>query len=149
MRRESDHARPYLVDRVPGSFLVAATLLLVLTLVDGVVTIFLLEHGFEEANPVMAYLLTRGHASFLIGKYILTAVFLPVALVMNQYRLFGSRVRVGHLLPLAMILYLVLIVYQAFLWNQRHAASEARSAWIASGNPRQPPPTLHGRSLPP
>lgn len=148
MRREADHARPYLVDRVPGSFLVAAILLLMLTLVDGVVTIFLLDHGYEEANPIMAYLLTRGHASFLIGKYLLTAVFLPVALVMNQYRLFGSRVRVGHLLPVAMMLYFALIVYQGFLWSRREAASAPPGAWVASGNPRQTH-AIPGRILPP
>ncbi len=38
MRRDSEHAHPYLVDRVPGSFLVAAVLLLVLTIMDGVVS---------------------------------------------------------------------------------------------------------------
>ncbi len=134
MRRDSEHARPYFVDRVPGSFLVAAALLLVLTIMDGVVTLMLLEQGCEEANPIMAYLLTQSNAAFLIGKYVLTAIFLPVALVMNQHRLFGSRLRVGHLLPVALVLYLLLIVYQTFLWNQRKSLINPTDSWITSRN---------------
>jgi hypothetical protein len=80
----------------------------------------LLDHGFEEANPVMRYLLQKSFAAFLIGKYVLTAVFLPVSLVMHQYRLFGTRLRVGHLVPVVVGLYLALIVYQFGLWRHRH-----------------------------
>ncbi len=56
----------------------------------------LLEQGCEEANPTMAYLLTQSNAAFLIGKYVLTAIFLPVALVMESAPLsFGGRFAPG------------------------------------------------------
>lgn len=118
MRRVKEHLQPYLVDRVSWLAFLTATLLLVLTLVDGILTVALLERGFEEANPLMRFLLNRSPVAFFIGKYVLTATFLPVALVMNQYRLFGTRFRVGHLIPIVALLYLVLIVYQLVLWNQ-------------------------------
>jgi hypothetical protein len=89
----------------------------VLTLVDGMLTIVLVDLGFEEANPVMRYLLDRGPIDFFIGKYLLTAVFLPVALVMNRYRLFGTRLRVGHIVFLVVGSYLALIAYQLKLWH--------------------------------
>ena len=44
-------ARPYLVDRVSWRVFAVAALLLVLTLVDGLMTVVLLDHGFEEATP--------------------------------------------------------------------------------------------------
>ena len=45
----------------------------------------------------MAHLLGRGHHAFLAGKYILTAAGLPFLVVFKNYRLFGTRFRVGYL----------------------------------------------------
>ena len=117
-RRADEHDKLYLVDRVPGHVLVLAAAILVMTVVDGVFTVLLLERGCVEANPVMQYLLERGNWAFFTGKYVLTAVFLPVALVMNQYRLFGTRLRVGHFVPVVVALYSVLILYQVALWHE-------------------------------
>lgn len=102
----------YLVERVPARVAALATLILILTLADGLLTLTLLEHGFEEANPVMRYLLGHGPWAFLIGKYALTAAFLPVALVADRYRLFGTPIRVGHFVPIVAALYVVLVGYQ-------------------------------------
>ena len=130
MRRAAEHDQPYLVDRVPWSFFVAATSLLILTLIDGLITVMLLDHGFEEGNPLMAALLDQGTGWFLVGKYVLTAIFLPVALVMNHYRLFGTRLRVGHFIPIVVLLYLLLIAYQGMLWARRN---ETDSGIISPG----------------
>ena len=126
MRRAAEHDRPYLVDRVPWSFFLAATSLLILTLIDGLITVMLLDHGFEEGNPLMAALLDQGTGWFLVGKYLLTAIFLPVALVMNHYRLFGTRLRVGHFIPIVVLLYLLLIAYQGMLWSRRDETDSGR-----------------------
>jgi hypothetical protein len=53
---------------------------------------------------------------FLGTKYVLTAVGLACLLVLRYYRLFGSRFRVGHLIPIITGLYVVLLGYQAFLF---------------------------------
>jgi hypothetical protein len=117
MRRAEERARPHLVDRVSWPVFVLSALLLVLTVLDGVLTVELLDHGYEEANPVMRFLLERSTGAFFVAKYLLTAVFLPVGLVMNQYRLFGTRLRVGHFIPIVGLLYLALVAYQIGLWN--------------------------------
>jgi hypothetical protein len=114
-RRAEEDGRPYLVDRVGWASFLLATLLLVLTLVDGLLTVALLDHGCEEANPVMRLLLDRGVGTFLAGKYLLTAAFLPFVVVAYRYPLFGTRIRVGHVLPAVVALYLVLIAYQSAL----------------------------------
>jgi len=117
-RRDDRETPPYLVDRVGWPVFLASAALTVLTLVDGALTVLLLDRGFEEANPLLRWLLRRGGpAAFFAAKYALTAAFLPVALVMNRYRLFGTRLRVGHLVPAAVALYLALIGYQLALWN--------------------------------
>jgi hypothetical protein len=123
-RREDEDARPYFVDRVSAAVFAQAAMLLVLTLADALFTIALLDHGgFEEANPVMQALLDRGAWAFILGKYLIMVVFVPVALVMYRYRLFGTRLRVGHFVPVVTALYLALIVYQACLWRARNTAT--------------------------
>jgi hypothetical protein len=117
-RRSEEHDRPYLVDRVSWPAFVMSSLLLILTLVDGMITVALLDQGCEEANPVMRFLLDIGIGTFFIAKYVLTAIFLPIALVMNQHRLFGTRMRVGHVIPVVAALYVVLIAYQITLMRQ-------------------------------
>jgi hypothetical protein len=117
-RRSEEHDRPYLVDRVSWPAFVMSSLLRILTLVDGMITVALLDQGCEEANPVMRFLLDIGIGTFFIAKYVLTAIFLPIALVMNQHRLFGTRMRVGHVIPVVAALYVVLIAYQITLMRQ-------------------------------
>lgn len=99
--------------------------LLGLTLVDGVLTLMLVEINSEEVNPVMAHLLSRGVLAFLMGKYIMTASGLPILVVYQHYPLFGSRFRVGWLLPLFIALYLVLLFHQLNLLSAGHPAEVA------------------------
>jgi hypothetical protein len=120
-RREDEAGKPYLVERISARSFLLSSLLLLLTLIDGMLTFLLLDIGCEEANPAMRYLLERGPIHFFVGKYLLTAIFLPVSLVMNRCRLFGTRIRVGHVVTIVAGLYLVLIAYQIMLWHE-HAS---------------------------
>ena len=90
---------------------------LALSILDGVLTIELLDINSEEVNPVMRFLLGLGggHRPFLLGKYVLTAVGLPFLVVFKNWPLFGTRFRVGFLLPVFLGLYLGLLVYQVHL----------------------------------
>ena len=53
----------------------------------------------------MNRLLEHGVLPFLLGKYLLTVIGLPVLLIFKNYYLFGTRVRVGYLIPLLVVLY--------------------------------------------
>src|SRR5262245_52967022 len=65
-RREEERRGPYFVDRFHAGTLAMVVALLGLTLVDGVLTLELIEVNSEEANPIMARLLTRGGLMFLM-----------------------------------------------------------------------------------
>ena len=88
---------------------------LVLCLIDGLLTIELLDLNSEEINPVMRFLLRRGYFPFLMGKYVLTAAGLPFLVVYKNWPLFGTRFRAGFLLPIFFALYLGLLSYQVVL----------------------------------
>ena len=114
-RRASESGRLFFVDRFGVITLILVLLMLALSMVDALITLDLLDAGCKEVNPVMSYLLGKGHVHFLLGKYVLTAVGLPILLVFKNFRLFGSCFRVGFLLPIFVGLYLILLCYQLWL----------------------------------
>jgi hypothetical protein len=116
-RRDEERAGTYFVDQFHATTLAMVVGLLALTIADGVLTIELLDGNSEEVNPLMAHLLGRSHQAFLVGKYILTATGLPFLVVFKNYRLFGTRFRVGYLFPAFIGLYLVLLCYQWRMLN--------------------------------
>jgi hypothetical protein len=117
-RRAREHRQPYFVDRFSLAMFITVLLLVGASIVDAVLTIQLIEAGAREINPLMARLLDHGIEPFLLGKYVLTVAGLPLLLIFQNYYLFGTRLRVGYLLPMAVALYAVLIAYQLVLMHK-------------------------------
>jgi hypothetical protein len=117
-RRDDEHRRPYFVDRFSSATFIFILLLLIATIADAILTIQLIEAGAKEINPLMDRLLDHGIQPFLLGKYVLTVAGLPLLLIFQNYYLFGTRFRVGYLIPMAVALYVVLIGYQLVLMQK-------------------------------
>jgi hypothetical protein len=117
-RRADEHCRPYFVDRFSSGAFIAIAMLILASLVDAILTIQLIEAGAQEINPIMGRLLEHGILTFLLGKYGLTVVGLPLLLIFKNHFLFGTRIRVGYLIPAAVVLYIVLIGYQLVLMHR-------------------------------
>ncbi|QEH35849.1 hypothetical protein OJF2_44060 [Aquisphaera giovannonii] len=112
VRRASEREGAYFLDRFDATTLAMALSLLALTLIDGLLTIEVLDRSGEEINPVMRHFLGRGHGPFLVAKYCLTAAGLPVLVVYQNWPFWGTRFRVGYLLPIFVGLYVALVTYQ-------------------------------------
>jgi hypothetical protein len=117
-RRAVDRHLPYFVDRFPPITMALILALLVLTVVDGVLTIELVDVDCQELNPIMRHFLGNGPLCFLFGKYVMTTAGLPVLLVFKNFPLFGTRFRVGYLIPVFVLLYAGLVAYQVQLLQQ-------------------------------
>jgi hypothetical protein len=115
MRRAEEAARPHLVDRYDSRLVGMSVLLMTLSIADAVATLLLLNSGCEEVNPAMKVLLDHGVGSFLAGKLALTGAGCLVLVIFHKYPLFRSAVRVGHILPILVGLYITLNAYQAVL----------------------------------
>ena len=72
IRRQEDRGHIFLVDRYSAGLFVAIVGILFLCIIDAVLTLFLLNHGAHEINPLMAYLLNIGPSAFIIPKYLIT-----------------------------------------------------------------------------
>lgn len=114
-RRAEEHRLPYFVDRYTAMMLTVVLMLVLASIVDAVLTIRLIQAGGSEINPLMRRLLDFGTFPFLLGKYALTVVGLPLLIIFKNHTLFGTRFRVGYLIPILVVLYAVLISYQLIL----------------------------------
>ncbi len=119
VRREEDRQKSYRIDRHSLDTLTAVLLLVVLSILDAMLTLFLVSHGAAEVNPVMAYFLNHGPLAFFSAKYVFTCASVLVILMHTHYYLFGTKVRVKTLfvvfaIPLALVvkweLYLMLFI---------------------------------------
>lgn len=119
VRREEDRQKSYRIDRHSLDTLTAVLLLVVLSILDAMLTLFLVSHGAAEVNPVMAYFLNHGPLAFFSAKYVFTCASVLVILMHTHYYLFGTKVRVKTLfvvfaIPLALVvkweLYLMLFM---------------------------------------
>jgi hypothetical protein len=126
-RREADLGPFSFVDRYDKSLGIMILSLLILTLTDGVLTMILIDLFCEEANPIMAVLIEHGPMTFVLGKYLMTAVCLPILLIFQHHRMFGTRFRVRHFFPIFIALYLSLLAYQLFLLRKTSEAIHRRS----------------------
>lgn len=115
VRRRNEREGPFFTDRFNLLTLAYIVSVLLLCIVDGALTIELLDVNSEEANPVMRFLLAQGHRHFLVGKYVLTAAGLSFLVVYKNWPVFGTRFRAGYMLPIFLGLYLMLLIYQLHL----------------------------------
>jgi hypothetical protein len=74
IRRQEDQGRIFFVDHYSPVLFVTIVGILFLCVIDAILTLFLLNHGAYETNPIMAYMLNIGPYAFLVPKYALTEV---------------------------------------------------------------------------
>ena len=74
IRRKKDRKTHIYVDVYGHYLLLSLLLIILLSVLDAYFTIFHVEKGAREINPLMDFLLGYGNTSFFIIKYILTAL---------------------------------------------------------------------------
>ena len=74
IRRQEDRDRIFFVDHYSPVLFGTIVSILFLCVIDALLTLFLLNHGPYETNPIMAYLLYIGPYAFFVPKFVLTIV---------------------------------------------------------------------------
>lgn len=83
-RRHEDSSKFFLFDRYSSKLFAAIVLILFLSILDALLTLYLIEHGFLEINPVMAYFLKFGPLVFMGAKYFLTSIGVVILLIFKN-----------------------------------------------------------------
>jgi len=115
-RRDDESANIY-VDRYTGGELFLVLGVLVLSLLDMAFTLFHLNAGGTEANPVMDFALqVGGHFGFKVVKILTTVLGLLVLLVHVRFK------RVRTLLTFAFVVYSALFLFHLYITWLRFSA---------------------------
>ena len=114
-RRKEDKLKTFLVDRYSPYLLAAIVGILFLSVIDALLTLYLLSRGAFELNPVMAYYIEMGPYSFLAVKYALTCVAVISFLLLRNIYLRPLRMYTGTLFYFVLALFGTVVAWQLFL----------------------------------
>lgn len=103
IRRDEDRDSSF-IDWYPTHLLVVATLIMCLSVVDGIFTVHLLNAGAVELNPLLDVLVQHDPTSFALVKVFMTAIGVTSLVIVSQARLFRRW-------PMAWVLYALLFAY--------------------------------------
>jgi hypothetical protein len=115
LRREEDRRRFFLFDYYSPKLFVAIVLVLILSVVDALLTLFLIDEGARELNPVMAYFLNFGSNIFLLSKYLMTAASVVIVVLLNYITFQRVRFPMGDLLRYFAGCFAAVVIWEAFL----------------------------------
>lgn len=115
-RRESDRLNPHLSLDWHAPRLLALTIaIMLLCLADAHNTLQLMQHGAQEVNLLMDYLIRRDIDSFVQIKLGLTALGLIVLVAYHNVPLF-ERFKIRHVLYTIFAFYVALVGYEMLIW---------------------------------
>lgn len=111
VRRTHEKRSHLFVDLYSARLLFLVATIIILSCIDAYLTLLLIEKGkVVEANPIMATLLSYGIFHFVFVKYVITAVALLMLCLLKNARI--TRIS----LPLALKLYICVIIYEVYLY---------------------------------
>ena len=114
-RRNEDRSKAVVYDRYNPKLFFAITTILVLSILDAVLTLIVIQRGATELNPVMAYFLELGTPTFIIAKYILTSVGVFILLIFKNVFLTRIKIYTHSLFPCVIFVFMVVIAWELFL----------------------------------
>ena len=114
-RREDDGGRAIIFDRYHQNLFLAITAILILSILDAVLTLIVIQRGATELNPVMAYFLEHGTPTFIVAKYVLTSIGVLILLIFKNVFLTKIKIYTHSLFPCVILVFSVVIAWELFL----------------------------------
>ena len=115
IRRQKDRSKFFFVDRYSPKLFVAIVTILFLCVVDALLTLFLIDNGAYETNPIMAYYLKLGPHAFFAVKYAVTIVGTIVLLIFRNIVIWKINIKTQSLIYLFAGIYLAVVVWELYL----------------------------------
>jgi len=115
IRRKDDRFKVYYVDQYSSALFVAIIVILFLSIIDALFTLFLIDCGASEINPVMAYFLNFSPYTFMGVKYFLTSYSVIVLLIFNNVFIRKLNIYVRSLFTYTIGVFATVIGWELFL----------------------------------
>ncbi len=115
VRRKEDKQRACRIDRHSYRTLAVILLIIILSIIDAILTLQLVDRGATELNPVMNYYLGHGPLTFFWVKYLLTSAALIIILTNKTAYLFNTRFQVKILFVVFLVPFVLVIQWELYL----------------------------------
>lgn len=112
--RRAEDANYTFLDLHPRHLLVVSTIVMVLSVIDGLFTVRLINAGLQELNPVLAPLVHGDAGLFALTKIFFTAVGVCALVLTSHARVWGS-IPVARIFYGLMLTYGCVIIYELYL----------------------------------
>jgi len=115
IRRQKDQSIIFLVDLFSPQLFFPIVATIFFSVIDALLTLFLIGHGAYETNPIMAYYLKIGPYYFFAVKYLLTSGGVLVILIFRNliFRIF--KINASALLYLIAGIFIAIVAWEIHL----------------------------------
>jgi hypothetical protein len=115
MRRDEDNLKSYFLDHYSLRVFGIIIGIILLSLTDAMLTLYLIRNGAAEVNPVMNYFLRYGPLPFLAAKYLLTTASIVLLLIYKNVYIFGTKIRAKYLFIIIFFIFASVVIWELFL----------------------------------
>jgi len=115
IRRRAERNTIFLADRYSQSVFAAILLTLFFSVLDALLTLYLIGHDATELNPIMAYYINVGPYAFFFVKYLLTSVAVVILLLCQHAYLRTMRIYARSLFYVIVAAFMSVVVWELFL----------------------------------
>jgi hypothetical protein len=116
VRRAEDAKRGYYVDLYSKRSVFIISTILIMSIIDGYLTLSLVEQGAMEANPIMRFYLQLNTPLFLSVKYAVSYMSVFLLLIHKNFYIFKTSLSVKQIILGILGIYAGLIVWEVVLF---------------------------------
>jgi len=114
-RRKEDLHRTFYFDRYSSNLFAAIVAILMLSVLDALLTLYLIDNGSTELNPVMSYFIDYGPFVFMGAKYFLTCTGVIILLLFRNVLRKRSITHAQHLFSYIIVAFSTVIAWELYL----------------------------------
>ena len=115
IRRREEQNIIFLADRYSQSVFGAILLILFFSVLDALLTLYLIDHDATELNPIMAYYIDVGPYAFFFVKYLLTSAAVVILLLCQNVFLRSMRIYARSLFYVFVAAFMSVVIWELFL----------------------------------
>ncbi len=115
LRRHEDIRESHFLDHY-GLYIFSIIIgIILLSLTDAMLTLYLIRNGAAEVNPVMKHFLDLGTLPFLAAKYLLTTASVILLLIYRNVHIFGTRIRAKYMFIIILMIFISVVLWELYL----------------------------------
>jgi hypothetical protein len=115
VRRKGDLHSTFYFDRYSSNLFAAIVAILLLSVLDALLTLYLIDQGSTELNPIMSYFLKYGPFVFMGAKYLLTCLGVIILLLFRNVLRKRSTTHSLHLFSYIIGAFTSVIAWELYL----------------------------------